>query len=380
MGVRAMRETRCGAGLLAAAATVAWLLGASACGRAAGPPPVGPPAPASDLVYYSTGDPGVVNAVDWTGQPRTPFALPPTPRGMPHYPGETLPRRLWIDSVSPDGSKILLGDGSIRDRAGRVLATLAATDGLRPTWADSSRHLCQLTTPGFALFTGGSLTGPAQLTWVTPGSRPRVVATVGQFGFTSSVDVLACSEQSGVAVIADRTASGVTQAAKTGLDPVTTLLVVRIADGSILYQRSYPVSAAPISGYVVAVSPDGRYAAETNLTLAARPAAPGGPTVIRELPSGAVVMTLEPLWVQGFSGDDGRIVVSAGPGLAATEVLEWRTGAVVWTAGASSVLAVRQPGGSALMVRDVANLDLWLVAADGSARQVAWSVGGVYGL
>src|SRR5262245_29899848 len=200
---RAMRGTRCGAGLLAAT-LLCWLLGASACGRAAGPPPSGPPAPASGLVYYSAQEPGVVHAVDWTGQPHGSFALPPAPRATSLVSGKRPPTRLWISSVSPDGSRILLSDGSVRDGTGRVRATLSATAGLLPTWADSSRHLCQLTSPGYASFTGGILTGPAQLTWVTPGGRPRLVATVGQFGATSDVDVLACSERSGVAVIADR--------------------------------------------------------------------------------------------------------------------------------------------------------------------------------
>ena len=250
--------------------------------------------------------------------------------------------------------------------------------GLVPSWADDNRHVCQLTTRGYSSFTGGTLTGPALLTSVTPGSTPRVVATVGQFGPNSTANILACSQQSGWAVIANFTASGLAQTAKTGLNPVTTLLVVRLADGSILYQHAYPVSTNPIGGYVVSVSPDGGYVAEVEVVV--RNGAVG-PTVVRELPSGNVVATLEPLKVHGFSGDNSHVFASTSNEV---KVIKWRTGEVVWKQPGEAWLAAYQPGGSAIMVRErtlrkgLLTDDLRLVLADGSDWLVAKDVGEVY--
>jgi len=216
------------------------------------------------------------------------------------------------------------------------------------------------------------------LTWVTPGNQPHVVATVGQFGPNATAKILACSQQNGLAVIANFTASGSAQSARTGLNPVTTLLVVRLADGSILDQRAYPVSTNPIGGYVVSASPDGGYAAGAEVVVHRGPVRP---TVVRELPSGNVVATLEPLMVLGFSGDHSRIFASTSNEV---KVIKWRTGEVVWKHPGKAWLAAYQPGGSAFMVKErtlqkgLLADDLWLVFADGSDRQAAKDVGEVY--
>ena len=271
-----------------------------------------------------------------------------------------------------------MSDGSIRDGASRVIGALDPAAGLVPSWADDNRHLCQLTTPGYSSFTGGTLLGPAVLTWVTPGNQPHVVATVGQFGANATAKILACSQQSGLAVIANFTASGSAQSAKTGLNPVTALLVVRLADGSILDQRAYPVSTNPIGGYVVTVSPDAGYVAEGEVVVHQGPV---GPTVVRELPSGNVVATLEPLTVHGFSGDHSRIFASTANEV---KVMRWRTGEVVWKHPGETWLAAYQPCGAAFMVRErtlrkgLLADELWLVFADGSDRLVARDVGEVY--
>ena len=271
-----------------------------------------------------------------------------------------------------------MSDGSVRDGAGRVIGALDPAAGLVPSWADDNRHLCQLTTPSYSSFKGGTLLGPAVLTWVTPGNQPHVIATVGQFGPNASAKILACSQQNGLAVIANFTASGLTQSAKTGLDPVTALLVVRLADGSILNQRAYPVSTNPIGGYVVTVSPDGGHVAEGEMVVHHGPV---GLTGVRELPSGNVIATLEPLTVQGFSGDHSRIFASTSNEV---KVIKWQTGEVVWKHPGEARLAAYQPGGSAFIVRErtlsngLLTDGLWLVFADGSDRLVARDVGEVY--
>jgi len=230
-----------------------------------------------------------------------------------------------------------MSDGSVRDGAGRVIGALDPAAGLVPSWADDNRHLCQLTTPSYSSFKGGTLLGPAVLTWVTPGNQPHVVATVGQFGPNATAKILACTQQNGLAVIANFTVPA--QSAKTGLNPVTTLLVVRLADGSILDQRAYPVSTNPIGGYVVSVSPDGGYVAEGEVVVHRGPV---GPTVVRELPSGNVVATLEPLMVVGFSGDHSRIFASTSNEV---KVIKWRTGEVVWKHPGEAWLAAYQQVG-----------------------------------
>ena len=337
--------------------------------------PVRAAGPSAGAVYFSSGNGAALYAVDWDGRTRAvPMAsAPPGTPGPGVKPAATRP---WVSRVSPDGSRLLMSDGSIRDRAGKVVGALDPAAGLMPSWADDNRHLCQLTTPGYSSFTGGTLVGPAVLTWVAPGNQPHVVATVGHFGPNATAKILACTQQNGLAVIANFTVSA--QSAKTGLNPVTTLLVVRLADGSILDQRAYPVSTNPIGGYVVSVSPDGRYAAEAEMVVHHGPV---GPAVVRELPTGNVVATLEPLTVLGFSGDHSRIFASTSNEV---KVIKWRTGEVVWKHPGEARLAAYQPGGSAFMVRErtlwkgLLTDGLWLVFADGSDRLVAKDVGEVY--
>lgn len=346
------------------------------CGRYVGPLPS--PTPELGRVYYSTDSLATVYAIDWSGQQREVLAMPSSPPVLyPAQPGKPPPQRLWVTNVSPDGKRLLLNDGSIRDPAGRLVTKIDPHAGLIPAWADDGAHMCQLTTPAYSSFAGGTLGGPAVLTVVTPGSAARTVATVGQFGPNATATVAACSEHAGVAVIESRTASGLTQAAKTGLDPTTSLKVVRLSDGSVLWQKNYPVTTNPPGGYVTGVSADGRYVSETQLVVRVR--GPVAPTVIRDLSTGQVVAALGSIQVEAFSGDDNLVIASTDQG---AELIRWRTSESVARLPAIMDVAAYQPDGEAFMVikrrPESAAHDLWLVSGDGSSRMLVGNILQVY--
>jgi len=308
--------------------------------------------------------------------------MPAAPSDMPRYPGKPAPKQLWAVSISPDGSRVVLSDGSVRRADGAVVGRLDSEAGLLPVWADDNRHFCQMTTPGYHSFSGGNLVGPAVLTWGAVGSEPRTVATVGQFGPNAITTIEACSAHTGFAVLTERTASALTQAARTGLDPVTKLVVVNLSDGAVLYQREYAVTMDPVGGTLVTVSSDGRYVAEVYTVVRQGPAAR---VQVRALPQGTVVATMSQTRVQGFSGDDTFAFVGGAAPPDIAHLVNWRTGQVIRTEPGGPVLGARQPGGSAFMVRKLTTRngvlanDLWLVPASGPSRLVDTDVLDVYG-
>ena len=307
--------------------------------------------------------------------------MPAAPSDMPHYPGKPAPSRLWAVSISPDGSRVVLSDGSVRGADGAVLGRLDPKAGLLPVWADDNRHFCQMSTPGYHSFGGGILIGPAVLTWGVLGSAPRTVATVGQFGANANTTIEACSARAGFAVLTERTASALTQAAKTGLDPVTKLVVVNLSDGAVLYEREYAVTSDPVGGTLVTASSDGRYVAEVYTVVRQGPAAR---VQVRALPQGNVVATMGQTNVQGFSGDDNVAFVGGGDKPDSAQLVNWRTGQVLRNELGGPILGASQPGGSAFIVRKpttrnglLAN-DLWLVPASGPSLLIDTDVLDVY--
>ena len=332
------------------------------------------------LVWYLKGSGTSLHRADWSGQLGPAFAMPAAPSDMPHYPGKPPPTHLWAVSISPDGSRVLLSDGSVRGADGAVAGRLDSNYGLPPVWADDNRHFCQMTTPGFHGSAGGILVGPAVLTWGAIGSDPRTVATVGQFGANADTTIAACSARTGLAVLTERTASALTQAAKTGLDPVTKVIVVNLSDGRVLYHREYAVTRDPLGGTLVTVSPDGRYVAEVYTVVRQGPAAR---VQIRTLPQGNVVATMGQTIVQGFSGDDDVVFVGGGTKQGMAQLVNWRTGQVTRTEPGGPFLVARQPDGSAFMVRKPRYgplIDaLWLVPVAGPSHLVDADVLDVYG-
>jgi hypothetical protein len=334
------------------------------------------------LVWYLKGSDTSLHRTDWSGQLGPTLAMPVAPSDMPHYPGKPAPNQLWAVSISPDGSRVELSDGSVRGPDGAAVGRIDPNAGLLPVWADDSRHFCQMTTPSFHSFRGGVLVGPAVLTWGEVGSVPRVVTTVGQFGANADTTIEACSARTGFVVLAERTASSLTQTAKTGLDPVTRLVVVNLSDGAVPYRREYAVTGDPVGGTLVAVSSDGRYVAEVYTVVGQGPAAR---VQIRALPQGFVVATMGQTNVQGFSGNDAFTFVGGGGNQGIGQLVNWRTGQVIGTEPGGPVLVASQPDGSAFMVRKPTKRngllvnDLWLVPTTGSSRLVDTDVLDVYG-
>jgi hypothetical protein len=338
---------------------------------------------APGFVWYLKGADTSLHRTDWSGHLGPAFAMPAAPSDMPHYPGKPAPKQLWATgSISPDGSRFVLSDGSVHSADGSVVGHLDSNAGLLPVRADDNRHFCQVTTPGYHSLGGGVLVGPAVLTWGAVGSAPRTVATVGQFGANADTTIEACSGRSGFAVLAERTASALTQAAKTGLDPVTKLVVVNLSDGAVLYQREYAVTRDPVGGTLVTVSSDGRYVAEVYTVVRQGPASR---VQVRALPQGTVVATMGQTNVQGFSGDDTFTLVGGGGTTGFAQLVNWRTGRVVRTEAGWPVLGASQPDGSAFIVRKPATRnaalfnDLWLVPASGASRLLDTDVLDVYG-
>jgi hypothetical protein len=356
----------------------------SGCGRYApgtAPTTIRASVPGSGLVWYQKGTDTSLRPTDWSGHLGRAFAMPAAPSGMPHYPGKPAPSQLFAMSVSPDGSRVVFSDGSVRGSDGTVVGRIDPNAGLVAVWADDNRHFCQMTTPDYHSFAGGILVGPAVLTWGAVGSAPRAMATVGRFGANSTTTIEACSARTGTAVLTERTASAQTQAARTGLDPVTKLVVVSLADGAVLYQHDYAVTSDPIGGTLVTASSDGRYVAEVYTVVRHGPAAR---VQIRALPQGNVVATMNQTNVQGFSGDDNIILVGGGE-KADAQLVNWRSGQVTRTEPGVLVLSATQPDGSGFMVLKqstenglLAN-DLWLVPASGASRLVDTDILEVYG-
>jgi hypothetical protein len=205
---------------------------------------------------------------------------------------------------------------------------------------------------------------------------------VGQLGANADTIIEACSARSGFAVLAERTASALTQAAKTGLDPVTKLVVVNLSDGAVLYQREYGVTSNPVGGTLVTVSSDGRYVAEVYAVVGQGPAAR---VQVRALPQGTVEATMGPTNVQGFSGDDNLAFVgdSGMPDIA--QLVNWRSGQVIRTEPGEPVLGASQPHSAAFLVRKPTTRngllvnDLWLIPMSGSSRLVDTNVSDIYG-
>ena len=335
------------------------------------------------FVWYLQGSDTSLHRTDWSGRLGPAFVMPAAPSDMPHYPGKPAPKQLWATgSISPDGSRFVLSDGSVRGADGAVVGRLDPNAGLLPVWADDNRHFCQMTSPGYESFGGGTLVGPAVLTWGALGSPPRAVATVGQFGANAYTTIEACSARTGFAVLAERTASALTQAAKTGLDPVTKLVVVSLSDGAVLYQREYAVTSDPVGGTLVTASSDGRYVAEVYTVVRQGPAAR---VQVRALPQGMVVATMGQTNVQGFSGDDNFAFIGGSGMPDIAQLVNWRTGQVIRTEPGGPVLGASQPDGAAFLVRKPTTRngllvnDLWLVSVSGPSRLIDTDVSDIYG-
>jgi hypothetical protein len=213
-----------------------------------------------------------------------------------------------LGALSPDGTRLLLFDdrpgaapsAKVTDVRGRVLARVA--DLGDASWADDSRHLCDLRPhvkhQGFA-------DGPADLTLIDPGHGRRVVAQVPGYGPHADPIMLRCS------VIDDEAILAVNFMGRT--DAIT---AVRLSTGRTSTPRWAPRRA---SSDVVGVSGNGRYALE----IGSGPR--GVNSEIVDTSTGAIVGRQ---YGQPYNISwNGRLVVVVINGLI-LQVVNWRTGSL----------------------------------------------------
>ena len=296
------------------------------------------PAPGLPVIWYGTQPPWNPSeqrlvAVDWRGNLAGTF-----------YPTTIV----W--QQAPDGSALQTKDGGYADSQG-----VAAGEGPSISLiADDSRSICKLDSSQGWLLTG-PLRGPM-----------RRVAPAGSIGPRGGPDIIACSVTNDRAVIAEN-----------GMSGTTAIRVFTLSTARLLNQWSY--AGASVS---VISSHDGRYLAEQNSTFDAHGQAAVS-TLIRRTLDGRIVARLDNRRVLRFSWDGMRVVTA--PAFTGNDVtlLDWQTQNVVWQQPRDTatdrrpIFSMAQPNGPAIAIAlgrvDRGGLadQLWIIAADGQAVQVA---------
>lgn len=196
------------------------------------------PPPGLAVVWHvDAADPNRLVASDWTGHEAGWIQFASKVKG--------------IGEQSPDGSRVA------------VLNALYASDGALltndiagGTWADDSRHLCEVRGPNGSdggahstMVSANESIGVASPAWLyvsVPGVSRRPVAQVGEFGDHGNIDVAACSLTADRAVVT----SSFTVA-------ITSVSVYALSTGKRLY-----TSTPSVQVFAVAATHDGRFLAE----------------------------------------------------------------------------------------------------------------------
>ena len=157
------------------------------------------------------------------------------------------------------------------------------------------------------------------------------------------MEVVACSFRSDEAILV-RT--------KANAEPAE-MWVIRLSNGRVLSHSVYPIAQAIAR---VVASSDATYVAESSGQSIGQ-VSPA--TVIRRVSDRSVVATLAPnIAVLSFSGDDSLVLVSTGPYGAwqpsVMEVIDVRSGRVIWRGTAAFGGVAAQPGGRGFALVDAA--------------------------
>jgi len=257
-----------------------------------------------------------------------------------------------LGSVSPDGTRLLLFDytsdtkpqAEVLDIHGRVLAKFAVL-GVQ-IWADDSRHLCELRRHD----SNERFAGMDDLILIDPGHGQRVIAQAGGYGPHSEAVILQCSIADNEAIVANQST-----------DQYTSITGVRL-NTSRTYKPKWVPRAA--DGQTYAISGNGRYALVPS---------GNGPFSV------AIIDTTTDAIVGHTSGQvfgmswDGHLVLESVNALD-LQVVDWRTGAVLWHSGdqtgegVTGAQLVARPNSDdlALAVADIPGHDphsgaLWLI-------------------
>ncbi len=248
--------------------------------------------------------------------------------------------------------------GSIRNRTGAVVATPSVnTKGFQATWADDGQHYCSMVSADALGQPGGE---PTTLQLTTVGKAPRNIAQIGRVYEQTSAGVAACSIEKDRAVAVQSNSVAFT----------VQFWVVKLSTGRVVWTR-------PSSGEVRS-SRDGQYIAEiiTGGT--------GSATTTIYSPTGAVLGHVAGR-IEGFSWDGSLAVQMATYG-SQVSVINWRSGAVVWTGPSDGgyLDAIPEPGGQgiAVSVRNPQHpqtggfppRDIYVVTPDGQAVKLLTDV------
>jgi hypothetical protein len=270
--------------------------------------PLNVPASTPVILFRDPVDTQQIDGITWDGSARGRVGVNDSGMGFVQNPAGTLYG--WT--------------GQIHDRTGALVASPAVTTkGFAGTWSDDGQHYCSMVSPSQLPPAGGE---PATLQVTAVGQAPRNVVQVGRKYEQSSTGVAACSIEKDRAIIVH---SG----------PVGNTLqfwVVQLSTGRIIWTRSNTGD--------IRTSIDGQYIAEVTYNQTTKTLA----TTIYSS-SGAVLGHIVG-GVTTFSWDGSLAVV--GDWQAATSVVRWRDGTVVWRgpSDGGQLGAMPEPGGQRIAI------------------------------
>jgi hypothetical protein len=300
--------------------------------------PTGPPTTSGPLIWYM-GPANDLHGLDWTGKQvkaLSPDIVSQSPNGL----------LLWRRPNSPGGTS------AVNDADGNPVGSIPFDDPVI-IWADDSRQFCGVTVMSLP-------TRAYELEMLrVNGPRDRVGAINLPATPSGTPTLAACSVLTGRAVVSGQSPYGY----------VSSLSMISLSDGHVIYQRSYPNAVARI-----VASHDGQYVAEQSASNAN-----GGPvTLIRQLPSGSVVGQLSGILVQGFSWDGSLVIGSTfgNPSIQDAQVIRWRTHETIWHQCMCPqphwLVGLAQPGGTKVVVvasmNDGSVVSFNIVDANGSSQ------------
>lgn len=254
-------------------------------------------------------------------------------------------------AIAPDGSMIITSLGDIISRDGLTVRHLDFDKTVvQAVWADDSRHLCLIMLDGL---------GKQRLAYGETAGGEHVIGAVG--GAADHVYIGACSSRNQRAVTANWT-SGTHQ-------------VWDLARGAVVRQYAD-------SGGMAIVSSDALWEAQVDTRTGTKGITVTSPLHVVALDSGTQVAALPRALPQGFSSDGNRLVMIANPdtgGRGQTQVVDWRSGRVLWTAPGQTAISGAtwsDPVSGDLLLNLLTGTRLELVIVNAQGQSIVASVSG----
>lgn len=310
--------------------------------------------PAGVAVFWTVdaADPRRLIASDWQGHAVGWMEFAASIRGL----GEQ----------SPDGSGVEIRN-ALYSSDGRLIASNLSGG----TWADDSRHLCEVLGPNAAppgqqsvQVSANTIVGVASPAWLyvsLPGHNRRPITQVGDFSDHGNISVVSCSLTSDEAIVTTSSFVSITQISE-----------YRLSTGKLLYSAEVGSSV-----FGVVATHDGTLIAEDDSAC--------GGTVIHDLAhAGRVAARLQGAYVKAFSWD-GTSALTNGPmgnpsfAPTAVSVRTLSSGATVWSAALPPTDVNLEPAGSAFLLgvppvspgHEPLSESVFVVGGHGAVTQVA---------